>query len=348
MKQVPEKRTVPSMEEQLLWLRDHLTGHEAFARQRGKNYSPLEDVVSEAKSPRNFNRLWREKAADFMVIGHLLAKLHRDGWEFAEKELWHALGDEQYIIYGETVPLDKMRDVTLVVGDFPRILDIFRWFSVGEPSDLWNFAKGDRTQIRHLAPVSKLFEVFPDLMHRFERSLGRDDLRSWELMDATKETVAPVKTILNNYGSYDKTPFRFCERGCMNDFGYTVERSFWLFKLIIAKQGDVLSKLPRAEQEKVSTWHIQIPAAWRYHSYIKFMIGLHPEADHEYWSRRVGMFASTGFSQGYGTVIFRYEESPAAEEYFTRYGLDTRFNWPKEKIWEVPEPPVVLLEEARE
>src|SRR3989338_4394324 len=99
MKQVPEenKSTVPSTEEQLRWLLNHLTGHGAFDRQRGRVGYPFEWKVKEAGSPEQFCQTWDQISADLRVLGNLLAKFNRDGWKYAGRELIKALCDKDQV-----------------------------------------------------------------------------------------------------------------------------------------------------------------------------------------------------------------------------------------------------------
>jgi hypothetical protein len=323
-KQVPEK--VPSSEEQMRFLLEKLAGHQAFGRLRGRmmfsekgdsgtmpqfkltTWLPLGEMLQASDSPTGFCRMIDEQYADIRVIGNLLAQLRRDGWKHAETELSRALGDDAYFMDGESVPVEKLEPVTLLVLDFPRTLAMIKWIVT---CDWWelNNVLFDKP-VRDL--TTELFRQFPTLLEHTKSRNVRMMYEGCDLLAAYKDAVISrfrkamegfeglgMASLVIHHGTYNR--HLEIDRNDGGDvFGF----------IIRAEQQDVLKRFSRDEQKHISTWLCHAPKLWMegfsikpHYTWHRFDVGFHPEAEHGSWMNRAGAFTSAGFSCGYGAVL---------------------------------------------
>lgn len=145
-------------------LHDTLTGSSAYARARRRataGFAPFLDAMVQrhSRSPTQFRRDWEKLAADLGVVGHLLAKLRRDGHERAYKELLASLNDPTYLMAGERIAPDRTVPLTLVMLDPPRTLAILAWLLTS------TYHEGDLGAALHFAAYERVPTYAPKMVY---------------------------------------------------------------------------------------------------------------------------------------------------------------------------------------
>lgn len=305
-KQVPEN--VPSREEQLSSLRKELIGNSAFSGCRGKwNSDGLLDLVEKNDSPTQFCQKWDKFSGYFRIMGNLLAKYRRDGWQYAADALEKALRCSLNLLPGETIPLEMTEPVTIVMLDPERTLVLLNWLLESDPVTLNSFIRelsGENPEMEVDIWTRKLFELFPSLVEKEHERIRLNKYPGSELIEAYSEHV------LKKFPKIRTSSRLEFEHG-----QYSSHVEFWnntVAYAVLASQKEVLKMFSRDEQEMLATWSFNIPKdylqvcinAGEFRSTkISFDVGFYSENEHELWKKEFPMMVSNGFSNGLGAII---------------------------------------------
>lgn len=318
MKTLPEeKKIVKKLDanQQLRMLLEKLAGHKVFGRCRGSfNDFPFENMLEAGQPPSPsaalgaFNR-W---AGSRRVMLDMLARFMRDGLHVAFGELMRALCEPDYVMTGETVPVEKTRSGVLVMVDPSNIFLLLRWMYTSKYEDGYNWVRNgrvpeERNPCGSLTP--QLLKVFPGLYERFK---GREESREICL---TALVLGAVSNLLDrlraNLGRRDMMVMR-------PDYDRT---GLWYYGYPIGAfvkgrtQKEVLRLFERDEQKRIATWQFNYPetdepffysdSTGRHHPRL---IGVHLESEHATWRRQWPSYASKGVACGHGAVILDKEK----------------------------------------
>lgn len=320
---------VPAAETQLLLLRDRLEGYETFKRMRGRGRDSLERVSRDCETPSAFRTKWRSFSKDAGEMGWLLIGLERNGWKVAAEELREALRDEYHYLYGEAVAEERFGPRTICIAEFSKQLAIFRWF--------WE--RTSEQEIEQLLKWGPLDVSCPApeevrILEGFENSVA--------LAKASRHGMAYAIYDAFSEGAVRPT-FKACRRKdhlfkllklVDDSFPRAMIDGLRYFPIGSLYSGDITGLREKIGVEGLSgvdTWKICLPGGLE-------TFGLHPQADHEYWQNRIGMFTSKTCTNGYGLAVFR-RKTPAGEEYLTRYKLQE--NYDREPL--LPDQPLAFV-----
>ena len=303
---------IPDRDEQLRILREMLIGNKAFGAMRaGRFNTSASRILGDSETPSSFCDLWDKHHAHARVMGNMLAKFKRDGWNDAYNELKQALG-EAYVIEGETIPLEETTPVTVFMVEAELTIKLIRFCLETD----WRSVKKDPDIVRKNPVFEELCAAIPGMRKNFEH---------W------------VSLQFGSYGNLN--PFYHYRDVFLKDFGEQSARardlvnlSFWQvsrwcgahkqlnselwmgvpcgFLAVGKTQADILGGWSREEQSKVATWRLDIPSVMiadvRGCSLPStFDIGFHPESEHERWRKQWPTLVSDGFQLGYGIVLHR-------------------------------------------
>ncbi|HEU0051222.1 MAG TPA: hypothetical protein VFQ60_04170 [Patescibacteria group bacterium] len=319
MERVPESKPL-SRSEQISALLEKLTGHEVFARLRGKLGSSstdlLKDMIAASESPTAFCHAWDAFSADVRVIGDLLAKLERDGQSEAAGELLQALRSPAFLMEGEEVPVHLTTPVTIVMFDPERTLAMIKWIRSGRPSDLgspFGWPGSTEPEPARLRVVEELFQKFPSLEKALYERLRHHGYPGRELVQAhLQDVVKPFDSALARLkkdGRRLELAWRTYNPSL--EIGHTFGTTIWGM-VVLAPQAEVLSCFDRASQSRIGTWACRLPAAMIdefdpfFHLTNKDLclsVGFHPEFVHESMQKRFQSMASAGCQYGFGAAI---------------------------------------------
>jgi len=300
MKQVPEDKHKLSRKQQLETLRAHLAGNHAFAICRGKLGQDIgsiaDNLIDEAFSPTNFLYRWDGFFGQVRVMTNLLAQLRRDGLNIAYRELSGALSDSDYLLPGETLPVEATRPITVLMLEPEKTITFLRWLLEAHPGELRKYLgwKDDQQNWQGDPPsqlTQKLYELFPALDELARKY--RDGYPGTELSVAYRRTVAETFS------------FRPLKKGKVCNLVYTqwnddiehVDEIPFIY-FFEAEQSKVLRRFSRQDQKRVATWQLQVPKTVE-----RFCIGLHPENLRIARQRLYPMFHSRGASHGFAVTV---------------------------------------------
>ncbi len=326
------KAQPPSPETQLLELRDILLASDEFARVRGKFSRSAEELIVEdiigcdadgivAKKPRSRSAILRDADrlfSDFRFCTILLARLRRDGYDVAYRELLRLLHFGDYRIVGEELPPEQTHPVTLVVPNLPALLRI-ALIAVAHTKDKEGYPKGALLRwALHEDP--HLLALMPSLARAdreiFQR-VNPDTFASVvSLPVAYREDALDVATILEQHPN--AVPYtiglRFDRGDCQVPYSYRMLFE-WLSAawLVNGEQGDVLSLFSRADQKRMATWQLRPrigPMPNGSSESLKFKVAVHdanlihffPEGELTSRRRLTPSRTSRGCSQGRGVL----------------------------------------------
>jgi hypothetical protein len=305
-------------------LREELLGNQVFGRVRGKLgvdvIGVVSAMVSQAKSPTEFCRLWDRFTGDVRVMGTKLAQFDRDDWATAQGVLAKALSVSDYMLPGETVPVQATTPVTVIMPDPERTLHMIRWICEGHWKDLDNWLDG-KSQGGSL--VNRLFQLFPALEHTSRERRQQRSYEGWDLCAAFKREVTDKLDILTAFPR--SRPVTLAYRQFNNHLELNHEHgeeapTMALAFIVVGEQGKVLSSFDRDTQgTKLASWQLHLPTAMvqkiklagRRSTYSDDAMGIngqwfcfHPESEHSQWKIEHPALVSRGVSRGFG-VIFK-------------------------------------------
>jgi len=311
--QVPEG--VLSKEEQFKELLDMLTGHEKFRRHRGELGRSVADKLALIATS---NQSWAQKKkqaeklfGDLMVLLIIISNLHADKKREALSEFIRALSNPNYLLPGETIPVDQTLPATFVMFYPERVLEFLKKLvqypveTVSEADEwLCNDPQSDfRTQwlalfssIRNLLPNMKssyrhMFRSFAILCKAYKK----DCWEQW--LDSYKARAMPIRYRYRNF-QLDSVASPF-----------PLPRYDLYFAILDARsQKSILKRFNRELQRIMATWSFNMPKRFIYDGrhagrFVGLKIGLHPEEEHERWKKRYPAYVSRGVSHGFGAIL---------------------------------------------
>jgi hypothetical protein len=319
-KQVPESN---DREQQMAELRESLRGHRVFGKIRGNHNGGLmlaiDHALSQSSSPSDFCRKWDEISGDLRIIGNIMAVLKRDGKTEALEALRKSLLDPNYSIPGETIRLEKVVPLTLVMFEPEKTLSMLRWIIKGHWMDLDQMLDNEGGG-EGMSLAKEMFSNFPSLREATEKRRERDHYEGWELGFAYQVDILRKIEVPEHFhplhlspGQYNDhleltPPFPFTKTmeiksgaewvQCLAYFGFWVE----------ADQKEALSLFTREQQESIATWQFQIHPDSLSQERGCMEVGLHPENEHNHWSREYAFRSSAGMSHGMGAIFYPPED----------------------------------------
>lgn len=317
---------VPSREEQLAALLAKLAGNQSFRICRGRlGDSPLDTAYKSMPISDGEPLVWtRRGILDDLDIfwGHarvmisLVAQYRRDGWKVAEAELKAAL-EGRHVIWGETVPIEQTTPITMVMVR-PKVgLRLLKWMVTHKCEQLVQhikFRKGLNEGV-YDAELEELFATYPTLEKRTEPWFSGGCSHYWQGNSIFAGVYRDQRgDIFDNFNLQAEGEIGL---GIHEDQLETKvldgEGHYFAYVFIGKDQGEIMSKFKRDDQSDVATWQFDLPtldighlrssASVRFSN--DFVIGLHPEDEHERWKDYNRSYVSKGFSQGFGAIIHR-------------------------------------------
>ena len=302
--------------DQVFELQDKLRGHQIFGQLRGQSGSLLgsiDQALNNSTTPTEFCTKWDDLSAQLRVIGNLMATLKRDGKTQALEVLRESRVDRLYIFPGETVPLEKIVPVTLVMFDPKRTLAMVRWILECHWMNLDAYLGHEEFfSERQKIQTSELFQLFPSLEKASRMRHQCGNYEGWELgyayqVDVLRKFVVPegFDAMAIGFGQYNdhfeiSPPFPFSKTKRVEEGGEEIECLAHFLFLVQANQKDVLSHFTREEQENIATWQFRTHPE----SLTEYMtVGMHLDVEHERWQSQKRTYASLGVSNEFGAII---------------------------------------------
>lgn len=325
MKQMPEDSLeIKSIEDFGLYL----LGHEDFRDCRGKQDVTIEqlmvNILDQADSPSQARKNWDIQMSKLRVMLYLAAKLKRDGKFEMLEELFRQLTKPDLILPGETKAGEDLRPVTVFMFEPEKTITLLIWMQVAPEEDLYRYALTKECKC-DLTPG--LFEQFPSLWKYAVqwRNISPKDQAGRALCLAYCDDVLsqfPSKLIANDGIKLDACglipnlpqalPKKVIER-YLYWYGEPNSKDSFFAGMLgtiypsfafasVADQKEVLSQFTRGQQDKIGVWELALPTKIG-HMQHQYNIGLHPEGEHGYWSKRWPLFASRSVNHGYGAYF---------------------------------------------
>lgn len=303
---VPEERTE---EQQMAELLERLTGHEQFAKWRGRLGAALPlimDVLRDTQSPSEAKRRWQEMvgaAASFLMM---LTQLDRDGDAVSSKQLQQALLDPDFLFTGEDVPVDQSVSIVLVIPGADITLKMLE--QVQKTSTdyftsmfVWRFDGG--MERAFVDPIRSVLEAFP----------------SWTLKPSLRRSFthagyaarAPFIKSMHEHDVLSRFPNFIGARLVFDPIGTVAT-------LVEGEQSDVLKQVPRDLQKELGVWQFRVPRiVWdrrdsRY-SREGLTVALFDERLHEEARKIEPAYTSRGVSHGLAAMV-----APGKDHRFSR------------------------------
>jgi hypothetical protein len=300
-------------EEQMLYLRERLAGHRAFAACRGQFHDlPYTEFLERVKRHGVEGALkpFDKWCGTRRIMLKMLAQLTRDGNMVAAYELEQALTSE-HIMTGETIPSEKTKPGVLVMFDPQKTLLVTRWFYTTQVEDARQYARTGQNDLKRgqcgfLSP--RLFELFPHLKQELLA-----DSRDWfekvalELRPRINDDCIKFNQV---FGENDIAGMFLDQSRCEWWHGYNTLALF----VHNATQDKVLGMFTRTEQASIATWQFNYPRFERsnmscmWSHFPNFWVGFHPEDEHAAWSKCWPSYVSRGCAAGLGAVIVDKEK----------------------------------------
>ena len=318
---------VPDLETQIAELRQRLTGHQIFARRRGKSRiltALLEEMLKGRDSPSAALRAWDALLADGRVLLSLMAQLERDGRSTSVEELTEALRDPSFFFTGETVPIEQTTPLTVVMPDPERTLLMVEWVLRNrDPDNLFAHLDGytddqgfcnnagcdcDLTE-RLIAAFPSMKEVAEELSNRatvagevIALAHIKEVTCSLPIIDGIPLSLAPNRDQGNQMifaGRHDECWLK----GHWRQPGY-------LAYVVPGEQQAVLRQFDRQTQKRLATWQLRLPTVrWERMQLIDpadgpppYYLWVVPETEHKDNQRRYPAYSSPGCSHGFGLL----------------------------------------------
>ena len=305
MKQVPEIQ-VPTREEQLQVLRDTLAGNHAFGRLRGKFRQPMfgfvGDLIKQSDSRTAFKNSWHDTASDVAVIGSLLTKFHRDGWTHAAEELERALKFSEFLIEGESIPLEKTQPITIILLNPEKSIPLLAWVS-RHNMDITNLMEdlsldwdGKYHAIKKPEALREFLLLFPGILDRQTNGISK-----YKINDHIDNVIGTISAATRK--GLDKSIQRWKVEK-VGRVGGILRNVCFGFEM---EQGEALALFTREEQKHLASWQCRIPAcidlytyAYEWHMPVHF----HSERIHHAVQHLSPIGASAGCSHELGVRVF--------------------------------------------
>jgi len=272
--------------------------------------------MDSAQTRSGYRKWWTAHSRDLLVVGEMILKLRNQGWEVAAGELERVFANKEWL-YAEAVPADKIVLHTVCVPKFKDLLRFFRWFAYSRTKEEAQMRWGRYNDYQ-------LPDQFQGLLPSFQESIKVTEARRRDLNDVfvdalgedvLKPSLEPLKKIPCRDGDqvflrfdWHTMPFWTCQHLYQNDWG--------LARLVEGIPSEISGKYYKDSGDVPTMWQLGIPVG--YWSERETRIGFHPQADHDRWAHREGVFTSPDCHDGYGLAMFR-SETPSAEEYIRYY-----------------------------
>jgi hypothetical protein len=301
MSQVPESKTILTNAEQHTLLLESLMRYpEEFALVRGAfefNYpfqtpvSLFERLLRQTENPSQFDRAWVEHSKALRVIGKVAAQLRRDGHEAAYYELLRALNEEDYVLAGETIRLEKTRKLVMWMPEPDKALALLRWMATTS-SDQFCYTNSNRFDGSYTDPFNKENEkLLRDLdvgvpewnSLRSGNSHGILNIIHWFLSRFLPHYHASIKHDVPLVFSGNTAPrrarniaTRYNPEDLSSIYTKDYENPLWVCRsntngvrcgrfagafayLEEVDQGEVLRRVPRDQKHRLGTWQFHAP-----------------------------------------------------------------------------------------
>jgi hypothetical protein len=301
---------VPSVDDQLSWLAEHLAQSRAFADCRGLFGYPMNHIID--TEPGQL----KKRLGSIRIMTELVWKLKKKGWKAALYELRTALNSEHYTYAGEALSPEKTFPVTLVMYKPLETLAMLGWIFTNPLSQLNRFIGVSSGEISD--HTRGLYEVFPTLGESSHaRWMAREE-EGQELWRAHKSEVLdefdiPKRAIpMGLNWNYQEPIMATMEnargnRGMSHPFAFLVRGR---------DQKDVLELYSRTVQEMIATWQFHLPVIYKQVDTTRLLVGIHPEGEHGKWTKRYPSFASRGVTNGKGALVLPLQGSVEMYDYY--------------------------------
>lgn len=334
---MPEETTVLSADQQMEALHSELAGHPAFRRLRGILWQSLGDLLDhrrENKSPTAARRDMQQFGNDLSWAQGLMARLERDGYMVAASELSKALRYRDHRMAGETVRVEETVPITVIAYRPDTLLPFMSWLQIFERHED-DFRLAARKADGAHPGLLQFFRTFPvQAVHLHDASTEGysvlNDLLSWYRLHVFGPRIHPLAQKLRKPGPVNHSKWlslrlhmKCYHEGRLNGTGACDPILMWCFR---RPMKDVLSTIPRDEQQDWAMWQIDLPAI--YDDQRALNIGIHPEAEHQMWRRRYPSLVSHGLQHGFGAIVmphdlveYKHDDINTPEGKYVRYCL---------------------------
>lgn len=311
--QVPENNTtkvVLSESEQLDLLRKKLSGNQVFGACRGNlGWVNIGDNIAmmteHTPSPTACLAAWDAFVSQPRAMVNLLAQFKRDGHTYAFKHLLNALSKPDYLLPGETIPVEKTEPITVLMLDPKRTILLLRWLveREGHWMDLnsWLDIKDNREPESRLGMfANKLFKAFPTL-EQHTRARRREG--AYEGPDVVRAWYEAV---------YERFPKRLTDAlkpcaseaiwGQWNDHLEDIQDIPFVY-VIRGEQSKILKLFSRKDQRRIATWQINVPVQ----RHEADDVTMYPETFESEYVKAHPHVQSLGASHGYKMMLSTLE-----------------------------------------
>ncbi len=307
---VPEETRTPAgpemtAEEQTRELLDKLTGHQVFARCRGRieDFDLRKFLEAPKPSVSQVARRVRAWYEDRQVMIAMLARLKNAGKMLAFDLLHSTLTDPGFVLPGETIPLDKTVDAVLVIPEPDRVLPLARWLMTTrfEHANYWlthSEANPEHGVCGSLTP--KIYKQYPHI--QILCSGGRSALYNMDL--SIRDHVELLDRLRAEFAETNRFAVRI-----LASSGDLIQRDINIGYIVAsATSKQVLEKFHRTEQDNLALWSFRIPLETMYGMKIEtgsshYYVALHPADEHDGWSKLWPAFVSRSTTHGLGAIL---------------------------------------------
>jgi len=307
-----------SNEAQLAWLVEKLTGHPSFHALRGRLEQPAISFmighVAADGSRRASQEKFRQFTEDIILIQSIIAKLERDGWTYALKQLKLALTISGYLFPEETIPIDQTTHMLLIIPNAPQTLAVLQWAKEYMPSVTPSTVA--------LGKAELLFPYLPSLSSILEEIGGQWEDQKTIYIDIDHFSTAFSRAVNKDLSLPKRPKIHRSEGGFLfpsRVHSPYVDEYGWLIPL--DRQKDFLSQIPRPDQDKLTTWHFHLPEAAIHGQFrggtAHISIGIHPAEEHSHWQKTHPAFTSADTKEEHGAICW-----PHCESYLGDYPQD--------------------------
>ncbi len=309
-------QTALSPDAQMELLRQRLAGNQVYARCRKASFThmPLDDLLKEP-SPTATLKAFRKWTADRSVILNMVTTLNRNGHTHASEELLESLLDD-HVILGEGFPIEETYPAVFMMVEPAKTLLLARWLFTSqfkEDAIYWienGCGNPERKLCGSLTP--DFFEMFPHFKEYFlaqkysPRVISPTDYFFETFFEKYLKKIEPFK---DQWYSKDKPA---TDRHTI--FIDPRRTGLWHSVYCVAAfvrgvtQKDILGPVfDREEQKNIVTWRFDLPKmVGDFESSFlgpNYWIGLHPEEEHEMWSKYYPSHVSRGVAHGLGAIV---------------------------------------------
>jgi len=319
--QVPSsKENSVFLQEQADLLKEKLAGHEIFAKWRGRlQYGLLGFGIEEfIESSENLTQV-KSKSSKIMgelnVLFRILAQFKFNGDTLAFSEMENALGIKEYRMFGEDIPFEKTRPITVAIFRPNIMLKILQWmirddglFALDCLLDSSSFDKEflERRPVKE--STQSLAHMLPSLKKGCHKGgyLWNGELYAAMYCDIIAPFVADRNEKLRILDGW-RTLYPSGDRKCEVSAPSVEEKKACGFSAVAyvfpGEQSDFLKIFTREEQKHIATWQLNVPTAiWNSRGGLP-SVGIHPENEHEVWKKLQPQHCSKGLSSGLGMIM---------------------------------------------